>query len=51
MQTIRSSEITPEHIYLSRRKFMSSASKVVLGAAVMTACSRQSDSTDVSLDV
>ena len=51
MQTIRSSEITPEHIYLSRRKFMSSASKVVLGAAVMTACSRQSDSTDMSLDV
>jgi len=51
MQTIRSSEITPEHIYLSRRKFMSSASKVVLGAAVMTACSRQSDSTDVDLDV
>ena len=51
MQTIRSSEITPEHIYLSRRKFMSSASKVVLGAVVMTACSRQSDSTDVSLDV
>ena len=51
MQTIRSSEITPEHIYLSRRKFMSSASKVVLGAVGMTACSRQSDSTDVSLDV
>ena len=51
MQTIRSSEITPEHIYLSRRKFMSSASKVVLGAAVMTACSRQSDSTDMCLDV
>ena len=51
MQTIRSSEITPEHIYLSRRKFMSSASKVVLGAVVMTACSRQSDSTDVDLDV
>ncbi|MFL2650923.1 MAG: protein-methionine-sulfoxide reductase catalytic subunit MsrP [Anaerolineales bacterium] len=51
MQTIRSSEITPEHIYISRRKFMSNASKVALGAAMMAACSRQSDSTDTILDV
>ena len=50
MQTIRSSEITPEHIYVSRRKFMSNASKVALGAAMMAACSRQSDSTDTILD-
>ena len=50
MQTIRSSEITPEHIYVSRRKFMSSASKIAVGAAMMAACSRQSDSTDTSLD-
>ena len=50
MQTIRSSEITPEHIYISRRKFMSNASKVALGAAMMAACSRQSDSTDTILD-
>ena len=51
MQNIRSSEITPEHIYVSRRKFMSNASKIALGAAVMAACSSQSDSSDINLDV
>ncbi|MBS61234.1 MAG: protein-methionine-sulfoxide reductase catalytic subunit MsrP [Anaerolineaceae bacterium] len=51
MSIIRSSEITPEHIYVSRRKFMSRASKMALGASVITACAKQSDSTDVSLDV
>jgi sulfoxide reductase catalytic subunit YedY len=34
---IRSSEITPEHVYLSRRDFMKGAT-VVTGAALLTAC-------------
>ncbi|MCB0063566.1 MAG: protein-methionine-sulfoxide reductase catalytic subunit MsrP [Caldilineaceae bacterium] len=38
MQTIRSSEITPEHIYLSRRKFMVGAGSLAAGAVALSAC-------------
>ncbi len=37
MEKIRSSEITPEHIYLSRRKFMLGVGTVA-GAAMLSAC-------------
>ena len=50
MLNIHSSEITPEHIYLSRRKFMSGSSKIVLGAALMAACSDQTNSSDSNFD-
>lgn len=39
---IPSSEITPEHIYLSRRKFMAGAAAVT-GAAVLAACAPKTD--------
>jgi sulfoxide reductase catalytic subunit YedY len=39
---ITSSEITPEHLYLSRRAFMTGAAAVA-GAAVLTACAPKTD--------
>jgi len=38
MIKIRSSEITPEHVYLNRRQFMKGAGAAALGAAVLAAC-------------
>ena len=38
MARIRSSEITPEHIYVSRRRFMKGAAKLAAGAALLAAC-------------
>lgn len=38
MKKIRSSEITPEHVYVSRRRFMKGAAKLAAGAAVLAAC-------------
>ncbi len=38
MIKIRSSEITPEHIYVSRRRFMTGAAKLLAGAALLAAC-------------
>ena len=35
---IRSSEITPEHVYLSRREFIKTAGAVVAGAVALAAC-------------
>jgi sulfoxide reductase catalytic subunit YedY len=39
MQKIRSSEITPEHVYLNRRKFMVGAGSLTAGAFALAACS------------
>jgi sulfoxide reductase catalytic subunit YedY len=41
MVKIRSSEITPEHIYLSRRKFMKGVGALALSSAVLAACGVQ----------
>lgn len=38
MKTITTSEITPEHIYRSRRKFIKSAGIVAASAALLAAC-------------
>jgi sulfoxide reductase catalytic subunit YedY len=38
MNKIRPSEITPEHLYLSRRKFMTSIGALAASAAVLAAC-------------
>jgi sulfoxide reductase catalytic subunit YedY len=45
MTKIKSSEITPEHIYLSRRKFMVGIGSLAAGAAVLAACGAQAGST------
>lgn len=41
MIQIKSSEITPEHIYLSRRKFLQAAGLLAANAALLAACGRQ----------
>lgn len=41
MQKIPSSEITPEHVYLARRKFMKTAVFAGAGAAALAACGIQ----------
>lgn len=38
MTKIKSSEITPEHLYLSRRKFMTGVGALAASAAVLAAC-------------
>jgi methionine sulfoxide reductase catalytic subunit len=38
MVKIRSSEITPEHVYWSRRRFMKGAAKLLAGTALLAAC-------------
>lgn len=38
MENFKSSEITPEHVYLSRRNFLKSAGVLVGGAALLSAC-------------
>ncbi len=42
MTDIKSSEITPEHIYLSRRKFMVGVGALAASAAVLAACGPES---------
>ncbi|MCB0196836.1 MAG: protein-methionine-sulfoxide reductase catalytic subunit MsrP [Anaerolineae bacterium] len=42
---ISSSEITPEHVYLSRRKFMIGIGALATSAAVLSACGNQVGST------
>ncbi len=44
MVKIRSSEITPEHIYLSRRKFMVGIGALAASSALLAACGVQQDS-------
>ncbi len=41
MQKIKSSEITPEHIYLSRRKFMIGIGALAASSAILAACGTQ----------
>ena len=41
MVPIKSSEITPEHVYLSRRKFLQAAGLLAANVAVLAACGRQ----------
>jgi methionine sulfoxide reductase catalytic subunit len=41
MTTIKPSEITPEHVYLSRRDFVRGISAVALGNLVLGACGRR----------
>jgi len=41
MVPIKSSEITPEHIYLSRRKFLQAAGLLAANAVLLAACGRQ----------
>ena len=45
MKTIKSSEITPEHIYLNRRDFLKSLGIVSASALVLAACGGQPGST------
>lgn len=40
MTKIRSSEITPEHLYMSRRKFLASFGALVAGSLLLGSCSR-----------
>jgi sulfoxide reductase catalytic subunit YedY len=42
LPTIPSSEITPEHIYRSRRAFMRGVGALVAGGALLSACGQQS---------
>jgi len=42
MVKISSSEITPEHIYLNRRKFMVGAGSLAVGAMALAACGKTS---------
>src|SRR5262245_15723749 len=41
MTKILSSEITPEHVYRSRRQFMRNVGALVAGAAVLAACGKE----------
>lgn len=45
MNKIKSSEITPEHVYLSRRKFMIGAGVLAAGALVLGSCRPQESAT------
>jgi len=45
MTNIKPSEITPEHIYLSRRKFMVGIGALAASSAVLAACGPQSSQT------
>jgi sulfoxide reductase catalytic subunit YedY len=38
MEKIKSSEITPEHVYLNRRQFMKGIGSLTLGALALSAC-------------
>jgi sulfoxide reductase catalytic subunit YedY len=45
MIKIDSSEITPEHLYLSRRRFLVGIGALVANSAILAACARQDPST------
>jgi methionine sulfoxide reductase catalytic subunit len=49
MKKIKSSEITPEHVYLSRRDFLKSMGIVTASAAVLAACGPAASATAASL--
>ncbi len=49
MQPIQSSEITPEHVFLNRRKFMAAAGTLAAGAA-LAACSMPEDALQQAQD-
>lgn len=51
MIKIRSSEITPEHIYLSRRRFMTGIGALAASAALLSACGRQDTAAEVPADL
>ncbi len=51
MIPIPSSEITPEHIYLSRRTFMRSAGGLLAGALLLNACGRQDNTAAIPDDI
>jgi sulfoxide reductase catalytic subunit YedY len=42
MKKIKTSEITPEHLYISRRRFLKGAGALTASALVLAACGRQS---------
>jgi sulfoxide reductase catalytic subunit YedY len=48
MNKIRSSEITPEHIYLSRRKFMTGLGALAASSALLAACGTQTSTVQES---
>ena len=48
MTKISPSEITPEHVYLNRRKFMVGAGSLAAGALALAACGRPTSSTSGS---
>ena len=48
MREIKSSEITPEHIYLSRRRFLKGAAGLAASSLFLAACGRQSNTTQDS---
>ncbi len=50
MKKIHSSEITPEHIYLSRRKFMVGIGALAASAAVLAACGADQQTTTAPAD-
>jgi sulfoxide reductase catalytic subunit YedY len=48
MVKIKSSEITPEHVYLSRRKFIKGMGALVASSLVLSACGRQASTPTVT---
>ena len=48
MVKIKSSEITPEHVYLSRRKFIKGMGTLVASSLVLSACGRQASTPTVT---
>jgi methionine sulfoxide reductase catalytic subunit len=51
MVEIKPSEITPEHIYLSRRRFMKGIGALAAGAAILAACGRPDEAVPTSTAV
>lgn len=51
MEKIRPSEITPEHMYLSRRTFMKGVGALAASAVVLGACGRQDTAVEVPADL
>ena len=41
MIKIDPSEITPEHVYMSRRKFIKGAGALIAGSLILSACGQQ----------
>lgn len=51
MVKIKSSEITPEHVYLSRRRFLKGAGALAAGSLILAACGQQESETPLPLSV